>query len=409
MSYRGGGRGRGGGGGFGGNNNFGGQNNGFGGGGGGFGGGGGGGFGSGKGSSKGSKGSKGGGRYNNNSDWGGSKGRGKGGGQKGGKGQSANLPQKMAVLDQGAQGHQQTVTSIVVCEARKQFFSGSTDTTVKVWGWENGFQLVHTVQAGGPVETLYSFDAWLFAGTAAQQGPGGVVNGVVKVWNMDNGFEQALEGHQGSIYCLAQGGPHLFSGGDDMGVKTWQVGAHAGRGTHYPDASVWHGACPSALRAALVLGVTAPRRLPSQFAGEKFEPVIELKGHTSPIQAMNVAGNCLISLERNALVIFWDLSSGQQASGRKAHRLTLTAARLCRPPPRPARASHPCAAPRHAGATQCRPRCQPPLPRRRTKSRRGTRIYARACGWRTPTSSPARSMASSRRGTRRGRCSTSKG
>ena len=228
MSYRGGGRGRGGGG-FGGNN-FGGQNNGFGGGGGGgggFGGGGagggfGGGGGGGKSSSKGK--GKGGGRYNNNSDWGGSKGRGQKGGQKGGKGQAANLPQKVSQLD----GHAATVTSIVVCEARMQFFSGSSDMTVKVWGWENGFQLVHTVNAGGPVETLYSFDAWLFAGTTAQQGPQGVVNGVVKVWNMDNGFEQSLEGHQGGIYCLAQGGPHLFSGGDDMGVKTWQAGPPRG-------------------------------------------------------------------------------------------------------------------------------------------------------------------------------------
>lgn len=66
-------------------------------------------------------------------------------------------------------------------------------------------------------------NSWLFAGTAATTGPGGVVNGVVRVWHMDNGFEQTLEGHQGSIFTLAQGGAYLFSGGDDMGVKTWQA------------------------------------------------------------------------------------------------------------------------------------------------------------------------------------------
>lgn len=49
------------------------------------------------------------------------------------------------------------------------------------------------------------------------------MNGVVRVWHMDNGFEQTLEGHQGSIFTLAQGGAYLFSGGDDMGVKTWQA------------------------------------------------------------------------------------------------------------------------------------------------------------------------------------------
>ena len=37
---------------------------------------------------------------------------------------------------------------------------------------------------------------------------------------MDTGFEQALEGHQGGIFCLAQAATYLFSGGDDMGVKT---------------------------------------------------------------------------------------------------------------------------------------------------------------------------------------------
>ena len=33
--------------------------------------------------------------------------------------------------------------------------------------------------------------------------------GVIKVWHTDSAFEQTLEGHQGSIYCLAQGGEHL--------------------------------------------------------------------------------------------------------------------------------------------------------------------------------------------------------
>ena len=34
-------------------------------------------------------------------------------------------------------------------------------------------------------------------------------DGVIKVWHTDSAFEQTLEGHQGSIYCLAQGGEHL--------------------------------------------------------------------------------------------------------------------------------------------------------------------------------------------------------
>ena len=86
---------------------------------------------------------------------------------------------------------------------------------------------------------------------------------------MDSGFEQVLEGHQGSIFCLAQGGAYLFSGGEDMGVKTWQ------------------------------------------FSNDKFEPLTELKGHTHPIQQMKTTGSMLISADRGGTVVMWDLTAGQ--------------------------------------------------------------------------------------------------
>jgi WD40 repeat protein len=94
----------------------------------------GGGFGSSKGGGKGGGRSsgKGGGRSYSN-DWGGSKGGSKG---KGKPTSSAKLPIKQAVLT----GHTDTVTCLAVCEAKKQFYSGSQDGTVKVWGWDNAFQ-----------------------------------------------------------------------------------------------------------------------------------------------------------------------------------------------------------------------------------------------------------------------------
>jgi len=94
----------------------------------------------------------------------------------------------------------------------------------------------------------------------------------VRVWHVENGFEQSLEGHQGSIFSLAQGGAYLFSAGDDMGVKTWQ------------------------------------------FADEKFAPLINLAGHTAPIQDMKVVGNALISADRQGTVNFWDLTTGAQTN-----------------------------------------------------------------------------------------------
>ena len=222
------------------------------------GGGGGGGFGRGGGGAggKGNFGSRGNytGGGKGNWDSGGGKGGGKGGGWSGGKGRGggrggghnfgrgkggdsshSQLPSKQATL----KGHQDTVNCLAVSEAKSQLFSGSKDGTVKIWSWANGFELAHTLSVGAPVEALLLSDAWLFAGTSAA----GAVHGVVRVWHTDSAFEQSLEGHQGSVYCLAQGGNYLFSGGDDTGVKTWQ------------------------------------------FSGEKFDPVTNLAGHSSPVQA----------------------------------------------------------------------------------------------------------------------------
>lgn len=63
-------------------------------------------------------------------------------------------------------GHTGTVTSIDVSMDKSQFYSGSTDGTVKVWSWEGGnFDNKVTVNAGGPVECVLVFYPWLFAGT----------------------------------------------------------------------------------------------------------------------------------------------------------------------------------------------------------------------------------------------------
>ena len=82
------------------------------------------------------------------------------------------------------------------------------------------------------------------------------------------GVEQALEGHTGGIFCLAQGGAYLFSGGDDLGVKTWQ------------------------------------------YAEERFAPLTELKGHTAAIQVMKTVPGSLITADRGGTVAKWCLETG---------------------------------------------------------------------------------------------------
>ena len=181
---------------------------------------GGGGFGGSKGGGRkgGGKGNqRGGGRGGRQYDSWGQKGGGGKGGSGGGKGGNAKLPTLVSKLS----GHTATVTSLEVDMDRSQFFSGSTDGTVKVWSWEGGnFVEKVTVNAGGPVECVLVFHPWLFAGTT---GTNTNRNGVLRVWQMESGVEQALDGHQGGIFCLAQGGQYLFSGGEDFAIYTWQV------------------------------------------------------------------------------------------------------------------------------------------------------------------------------------------
>ena len=170
---------------------------------------------------------------------------------------------------------------------------------------------VHTLQVGAPVEALLVEGDWLFAGTATSPCARPLVaasrprrrqpfttttttrarariaitaypswtrprlparggrNGFVKAWNMADGREQTLEGHTGAVFCVAQGGPHLFSAGEDAGVKTWKFGQSG-----------------------------------------QLEPVVELQGHRAPIQALSVAADSLLSADRNGEVKAWDLDTG---------------------------------------------------------------------------------------------------
>jgi WD40 repeat protein len=103
---------------------------------------------------------------------------------------------------------------------------------------------------------------WLFAGTSERG-----TNGKLQAMNMDSRASQSLVGHIGGVYCLAQSGSYLFSGGDDTLVHTWQFGA----------------------------------------AGQ-LEPVTKLAGHTQPVQDMKIVGEQLITADRGGTVAIWGLS-----------------------------------------------------------------------------------------------------
>lgn len=95
---------------------------------------------------------------------------------------------------------------------------------------------------------------------------------------MESGVEQSLEGHQGGIFCLAQGGAYLFSGGEDMCIYTWQ------------------------------------------YAETGFAPLIKLEGPQSAVQRMTTvegsegAAGVLVSAHRGGTIHMWDLTSGAPTS-----------------------------------------------------------------------------------------------
>ena len=69
---------------------------------------------------------------------------------------------------------------------------------------------------------MYSLVAW------GRRLISGHESGVIRVWNVATGAcEGRLDGHSGSVYCLAVSGARLLSGSQDKFVKVWTMGAGA--------------------------------------------------------------------------------------------------------------------------------------------------------------------------------------
>jgi WD40 repeat protein len=119
-------------------------------------------------------------------------------------------------------GHTSSVDSLVLSPDGKRLYSGSVDSTIKVWDLEAGKEtLTLRGRAGGVTSLALSPDGKrLFSGSGD----------AIKVWNLETGKEiLSLRGHTGWVTSLAlsSDGKRLCSAGgvDDKTIKVWDLEA----------------------------------------------------------------------------------------------------------------------------------------------------------------------------------------
>lgn len=198
---------------------------------------------------------------------------GRGGRSDGGRGRGRNTyvrpqaPNDVEVLSE-LKGHTKKVTCLALDQGSGQLFSGSHDGTVRVWSCITG-ECVSTVAVGGQVDCMLIEAGFLFVGIKNQNN-----TGQIHAYNMATNAQTILEGHTGSINCLAAGGDMLFSGGQDFTIRVWKFN---------PNTNTFD--CAAILRT-------------------------EHGGHAASVTALCASGPILFSGDVLGNVRIWDLTAG---------------------------------------------------------------------------------------------------
>lgn len=235
-----------------------------------------------------------------------------GSGRGGGRGAGANA--KVNHL-RTLTGHRQTINCLACSQKRQQLFSGSSDGSVRIWGWPEGnFQQQGALEVGQPVNSLMVEDDWLVAGMGKTGAPN-----VVRVWNMESNATQDLAGHDGPVYTILQGNGMLFTAGHDAGIRCWKMVRAARRAprlgrrarSRRRRRAGGRPARPLHAHAGCRLRCGAGSRAEQDPASGQFALVGVLQGHTAPVHDLCVAGTMLYSCSRDNTIKQWDLSTGQ--------------------------------------------------------------------------------------------------
>ena len=116
-------------------------------------------------------------------------------------------------------GHTGGVVSLVLSEDGKRLFSGSMDSTIKVWDLETG-QEIRTLR--GHTNAVWS----LALSRDGKRLFSGSMDSTIKVWDVAAGQEiRTLRGHTAQVLSLAlsRDGKRLYSGSFDKTIKVWDL------------------------------------------------------------------------------------------------------------------------------------------------------------------------------------------
>ncbi|PRP81779.1 hypothetical protein PROFUN_10649 [Planoprotostelium fungivorum] len=113
-------------------------------------------------------------------------------------------------------GHFYTVWALALSRDKKKLFSGSSDATIKCWNTDD-FSCVWTCPAGnGKVYTLCVKDEYLLSAGADR---------AIKVWDIETlECKKVLTGHNDCIWHIVDGGADMiYTSSDDHTVKGWNM------------------------------------------------------------------------------------------------------------------------------------------------------------------------------------------
>jgi WD40 repeat protein/serine/threonine protein kinase len=116
-------------------------------------------------------------------------------------------------------GHEGPVRSVDISPDGRRIVSGSSDTTLKVWGADSGNELM----------TLRSHEAEVWSVAFSPDGRrivSGSSDTTLKVWDADSGNElMTLSGHEAEIWSVAfsPDGNRIVSGSSDTTLKVWDA------------------------------------------------------------------------------------------------------------------------------------------------------------------------------------------
>lgn len=119
------------------------------------------------------------------------------------------------------EAHHDFIRAIIVHPSEPYMITGADDGKVKIWNYETGFSLKHTLDEHKHFVLCLSFNPKDLTKFAS-----GSMDKTVKIWNLttDGKANLTLSGHKGSVNSVdfyKGDRPHLATGSDDKTIKVW--------------------------------------------------------------------------------------------------------------------------------------------------------------------------------------------